>query len=110
MQLKMVLLALGVGVCALLLIAMAARAATPSPYPVFSAWESTQRYRSTSQYTPLPPAPDAVGCFCPAVPCSRGSMAGCTAQCSAPKTALCRCEATCDLYAKPVGINLCRCE
>src|SRR5262245_18758549 len=108
MQLRLVLLS--VGVCTLFLIAMAARAATPHLQPVFSTWESAQRYRSTAQYAPLPLVPDAVGCFCPAVPCSHGSMAGCTAQCSPPKTALCRCDATCDLYAKPVGINLCRCE
>jgi hypothetical protein len=110
MQLKTALLLPSVGVCALLLLAMAARAATPYSSPALSAWESTQRYRSTSQPAPLLLAPDTVGCFCPAVPCSRGSMAGCTAQCAAPKTALCRCEAICDLYAKPVGINLCRCE
>jgi hypothetical protein len=110
MQLKRAFLFLGISVCALLLIAMAARTATAYPLPVLSTWESAQRYRSTSQDVPLPLAPDAVGCFCPAVPCSRGSLAGCTAQCYAPKTALCRCEATCDLYAKPVGINLCCCE
>jgi hypothetical protein len=107
---KMTLLFLGVTVCALFLIDMAARAGMPHLHPALSTWESAQRHRSTHQYAPLLPAPDAVGCFCPAVLCSHGRMAGCSAQCYAPKKALCRCEATCDLYAKPLGSNLCRCE
>ena len=53
---------------------------------------------------------DAITCFCPAVLCSHGRMAGCIASCYVPKQALCHCEATCDLYAKPVGRNLCRCD
>jgi hypothetical protein len=110
MQLKMALLFLGVGVFALLLIATGARASMSHPHPALSTWESAQRHWSTQQYAPLTPAPDAVGCFCPAVLCSHGRMAGCTTQCSAPKTALCRCEGTCDLYEKPVGSNLCRCQ
>jgi hypothetical protein len=44
------------------------------------------------------------------VVCSHGKEAGCTAACYAPKSPVCRCETQCDLYAKPVGINLCRCE
>ena len=54
--------------------------------------------------------PDAIICFCPAVLCSHGKMAGCIASCYASKQPLCHCEARCDLYAKPVGRNLCRCD
>jgi hypothetical protein len=104
------LLFLGVGLCALLLVAMAVRAADPRLHPELSTWESAQRHRSNHGYAPLLPAQDTVWCFCPAVLCSHGRMAGCSAQCYAPKKALCRCEATCDLYAKPLGNNLCRCE
>jgi hypothetical protein len=110
MQLRTTLLFLGVGLCALLLVAMEARAADPRLHPEFSTWESAQRHRSNHGYAPLIPAQDTVGCFCPAVLCSHGRMAGCTAQCYVPKSPLCRCEAKCDLYAKPVGSNLCRCE
>jgi hypothetical protein len=104
------LLFLGVGLCVLLLVIMAARAADPRLRPELSPWGNAQRQRSTDEYTPLIPAKDTIWCFCPAVLCSHGRMAGCTAQCDAPKKALCRCEADCDLYAKPVGSNLCRCE
>jgi hypothetical protein len=95
---------------ALLLVAMAARAADPRPDLGFLPWESVQLRRSTPGYPPLIPAQDTVWCFCPAVLCSHGRMAGCTASCYAPKSPLCRCEAQCDLYEKPVGSNLCRCE
>jgi hypothetical protein len=101
---------LGVGLCALLLVAMAVRAADPRLHPELSTGESAPHHRSNHGYAPLLPAQDTVWCFCPAVLCSHGRMAGCSAQCYAPKKALCRCEATCDLYAKPLGSNLCRCE
>jgi hypothetical protein len=109
-QLRTILLCLGVGLCALLLLATAARGAE-SPLPaVPSPWESARRHWSDQGYLPFIPAQDMVWCFCPAVVCSHSKMAGCTAACYAPKTPLCHCEAKCDLYAKAVGSNLCRCE
>jgi hypothetical protein len=110
MQLRATLLFLGVGLCALLLVAMAVRAADPRLHPELSTEESAPRHQSNHGYAPLLPAQETVWCFCPAVLCSHGRIAGCSAQCYAPKKALCRCEAKCDLYAKPLGSNLCRCE
>ena len=104
------LLFLGGGLCMLLLLAMAARGADPRVRPERSPWENAQRPWSPDVYAPLLPAQDTVWCFCPAVLCSHGRMAGCSAQCYAPRKALCRCEADCDLYEKPVGSNLCRCK
>jgi hypothetical protein len=101
---------LSIGLGSLLLVGMGARAADPRPELGSLPWESVQRHRSNHGYTPLIPAQDTVWCFCPAVLCSHGRMAGCTASCYAPKSPLCRCEAQCDLYEKPVGSNLCRCE
>jgi hypothetical protein len=109
MQRRMTLRTLGFGLC-VLLVATAARATDPGVPPEFLPWESAQRHRSTQGYVPFTPAQDTVWCFCPAVVCSHGKEAGCTAACYAPKSPLCRCETKCDLYAKPVGSNLCRCE
>src|ERR687885_1377160 len=95
------------GLCVLLLVAMAAHAADPRLHPARSPWGNAQQPWSHNEYGPPFPAQDTVSCFCPAVLCSHGRMAGCTAQCYAPTKALCRCEADCDLYAKPVGSNLC---
>jgi hypothetical protein len=110
MQRRTTLLFLSVSLCMLLLVAMMARAADPRLRPELSPWENAQRQRSNDEYAPLLPAQDTVACFCPSVLCSHGRMAGCIAQCYARKKALCRCEADCDLYEKPVGSNLCRCE
>jgi hypothetical protein len=107
---KMIPLCLCVSLSSLLLVAMAVRAADHGLQPLRSPWESAQLRRSDHGYAPLIPAQDTVWCFCPAVLCSHGRMAGCTASCYAPKSPLCRCEAQCDLYEKPVGSNLCRCE
>jgi hypothetical protein len=109
-QLRATLFFLGVGVCALLPVATAAFGADLHLPSGPSPWESVQRHRSDHGYLPFIPAQDTVWCFCPAVVCSHGKEAGCTAACYAPKSPLCRCETRCDLYAKPVGSNLCRCE
>jgi hypothetical protein len=103
-------LSLSVGLCSMLLIAMGARAGDPRPDLGFPPRENVQLHRSARGYPPLIPPQDTIWCFCPAVLCSHGRMAGCTASCYAPKSPLCRCEAQCDLYEKPVGNNLCRCE
>ena len=107
---KMIPLFLCLSLYSLLLVAMAVRAADHGLQPLLSPWESAQLRRADPGYPLLIPAPNTVWCFCPAVLCSHGRLAGCTASCYAPKSPLCRCEAQCDLYEKPVGRNLCRCE
>jgi hypothetical protein len=99
-----------VGLCVLLLVTTAAHGTDPRLPSGHSPWESAQRHQSNYGHLPLLPAQDTVWCFCPAVICSHGKEAGCTAACYAPKSPRCRCETKCDLYAKPVGSNLCRCE
>ncbi len=110
MQLRTTLLVRGVGLCALLMVDTAAHGADPRLSSGPSPWESAQRHRSNHGYLPRLPAQDTVWYFCPAVVCSHDKEAGCTAACYAPRSPLCRCETKCDLYAKAVGSNLCRCE
>ena len=107
---KLIPLGLGLSLSSLLSAAPPVRAADHGLQPVPPPWESAQLRRADPGYPLLIPAPDTVWCFCPAVLCSHGRLAGCTASCYAPKSPLCRCEAQCDLYEKPVGSNLCRCE
>jgi hypothetical protein len=109
MQRSTTLRFLGVGLCALL-ATMAAHAADSGVHPEFLPWERARRHRPNHGYVPFIPAQDTVWCFCPAVICSHGKEAGCTAAYYAPKSPLCRCETKCDLCAKPVGSSLRRCE